>query len=169
MHWTNRLTSRMRMIPTIQSWDEIRTESCEGNMGRFYETYLYWPLPIRLSFGLFTNIALDLTTLLIFECHSNIHCNLLWSWFTPLTASNAQEVLEVNWVWDKSGLSLWILISPMSLKVTCFDERSSGSNASYSNCWIFSFDVRSFIRSLASLKVGSLLGLFVGLLIDSTN
>jgi hypothetical protein len=67
----------MRMIPTIQARAEIRTKSCKGNMGRFYETSLFWPLPIGLSFGLFTNIALDLTILLIFECHSNIHCNFI--------------------------------------------------------------------------------------------
>ena len=77
MHWSNRLTSHMKMIPTIQSWAEIRTESCKENMGRFYETSLYWPLPIGFSFGLFTIIALDLTIPLIFECHSNIHCNLI--------------------------------------------------------------------------------------------
>jgi len=42
--WSNCLKSCMRLNPTIESW--IRTESCKENMGRYYKTSSFWPLPI---------------------------------------------------------------------------------------------------------------------------
>ncbi len=44
--WSNRLKSCMRMNPTIQSWTQIRTESCKGNTGRYNETSLFLPMPV---------------------------------------------------------------------------------------------------------------------------
>ena len=47
--WSNWLKSCMRMNPTInQSWTQIRTECCKGNTGRYYETSLFWALPIGM-------------------------------------------------------------------------------------------------------------------------
>ena len=58
--WSNWLKSCMRTNPRIQSWTQIRTESCEGNTGRYYETSLFWPLPIGwLSIWWISIVALD--------------------------------------------------------------------------------------------------------------
>ena len=49
--WSNWIKSCTRRNPAINhSWTQIRTESCEGNTGRYYETSLFRHLPIgRLS------------------------------------------------------------------------------------------------------------------------
>jgi hypothetical protein len=64
----------MRMNPTInQSWTQIRTECCEGNTGRYYETSLFWPLPIGwLSIWWISTIALDLIILPLVAEHYSL-------------------------------------------------------------------------------------------------
>ena len=49
--WSDWIKSCTRRNPAINhSWTQIRTESCEGNTGRYYETSLFRHLPIgRLS------------------------------------------------------------------------------------------------------------------------
>ncbi len=74
---------------------------------------------------------------------------LTWTWLTPWTASNVQEVLEENWVIETVIL--------LGSSASCFSDKL------YFPC----FDVRMFGSSVR--LVGFPVGSFVGLLISSTN
>ncbi len=94
----------MRINPTInQSWTQIRTESCKGNMGRYYETSLFLPLPIRwLSIWWISTITLDLIILLLV-------------WTLLLLMKGCQEAVHpvpIIWLVDESVCSLVYSLDP---------------------------------------------------------
>ncbi len=68
--WSNWLKSCMRMNPTISQSKTLRTERSKGNTGRYYKTFLFWPLPSGwLSFWWISTIALDLIILQLVTEH----------------------------------------------------------------------------------------------------